>query len=335
MNRTVAAAVLCLLALSRAVWCVDPPAGWRFGLGGSSLADAGAAGEEAAGMARRALGQIPAKLVVVVSAQPLMTPELIAGVTKHFDRAIVYGCEATSPLTPFGNFPDSPTMDSPVGTAVWALGGDVDVVPETVATPVDDDDAYRNAGMAMGEKLRPEVERSRRPGKFILTFGDQYNGSNKDFAFGLNDALGENHPIVGGAAGNNLAKVVVAGDIVAGVNVGLLIAGDFGIGLALNGGAHTPAIADRTLAEAIADAGGDPFFALVFNCRRRRQGMSERKQLAEELDVIRKRLDGVPFFGFYGPGEIGAKKVGSPAEGAGFTVVAAVLVPLALTDESE
>lgn len=303
------------------------PDGWASGVGVADLADSGAAGEAAASQAKAGLKGTPAKVVVVGAAQSQVTPELIAGVAKHFSKDIIYGCLTTSPLTAVSNFPDSKNIDAAVGVCVWALGGDVDVAVETVVTDMDDDDSYYNAGVALGEKIRPAVEGSQRPGKIIVTFGDQYNGNNKDLASGLNEGLGGTYAVVGVAAGNNDALEIVRGEIVKGTNVAILVAGEFRIGQALNGGTHTPETADRTLGEAIADVDGEePFFALIFNCRRRRQGMLERQQLGQELEVIKKHLPGVEFFGLYGPGEIGSKAFGKPAEGVGFTVTAAVFV---------
>ncbi len=302
------------------------PAGWHSGVAISTLADPFAAADEAAGKAKAKLGGVPAKLVLAAAAEAQVTPEFVEGLKKHFPAGILYGCQVASPLATETNFPDFETIDIPAGVEVWALGGDVEIVAETVATDTDEDNPYETAGLKLGEALRPAVEASKRPGKLIIAFGDQFTGSNQDFANGLNEGLGRIYPVIGGAAGNITAKEIVRGEIVAGANVGILLAGDFRVGQARNGGTHTPETADRTLAYAVEQGGGkDPFFALIFNCRRRRQGMIERKQLGEELEAIRKNLPATEFFGFYGPGEIGADKPGQPAFGTGFTVAVAVL----------
>lgn len=321
---------LCLVVLSLPVMAGEGPRippGWSSGVGTSELADAAAAGDEAASRAKAMLNGTPAKVVVVGAAQSQVTPALIEAVARHFPKDMIYGCQITSPLTAVSNFPDSKTIDVDAGVCIWALGGDVDVSIETMVTDMDDDDSYYNAGLALGEKIRPVIEASKRPGNIILTFGDQYNGSNKDLVTGMNEGLGANYAIIGAAAGNNEALEIVGGEIVSGTNVAILVSGQFKLGQALNGGTHTPETADKTLIEAIADVGGEePYFALIFNCRRRRQGMIERNQLAQEHAVIRKNLPGVEFFGFYGPGEVGSKAFGEPAEGVGFTVVTAVFV---------
>lgn len=315
-----------LLAVSCVAAADSPrtPVNWFSGVGVSAEA-----ADEAASQAKERLNGNAAKLVMVAVAEPQVTPELIEGIKKHFPANVIYGCQVTSPLTARNNFPDVDTLDIPAGVAVWAIGGDVDVVVAEVSTKAtDSDDVYYNAGMQLAGLLREAIENAERPGRLIITWGDQYNGSNVDFAEGMNDGFDAVWPIVGAAAGNITAKVIVRGEIVTGVNVGVLLAGEFKIGQAMNGGTHTPETADKTLAQAVEQGDGEePFFALVFNCRRR-QGMMERNQLGEELEAIKKRLPGVDFFGFYGPGEIGAPKFGEPAKGAGFTVVTAVLFAL-------
>ncbi len=305
------------------------PEGWHSGIGTSSLEDAYEAGEEAARKAKSALGGVEAKIVVVAAAINLTRPEVVEGVASQFPKDIIYGCQVASPLTVDGNYPDFQTIDSPLGVAVWALGGDVDVTPGVQATDPDAEDPYYEAGISLGEYFKPLFEKSTRPGNIMVTFGDQYNGSNKDFAAGLNDGLDATYAIIGAAAGNITSKVIVKGEIVTGVNVGLLLSGDFKLGMAMNGGTHTPETADKTLKEALAQGDGeDPFFALIFNCRRRRQGMIEAGQLGDEHQRIKENLKNIEFFGFYGPGEIGTKKTGEASEGVGFTVVTAVFFPV-------
>ncbi len=317
--------LVAVLAVSAAVFAGQAPNGWHSGVGTSAQTDPRAAGEEAAAQAKAKLGSVPAKMVIVGAAEPQVVPALVEGVRAHFDQSIIYGCQITSPLTAASNFPDVKTIDIPAGVCVLALGGDIEIDAQWFATDEDDDDSYFNAGLALGEKLKPAVEQSQKTGRVIITFGDQYNGANKDFAAGMNEGLEEIYPIVGAAAGNITSKVIVQGEIKTGINVGIFLGGPFTLGQSLNGGTHTPETAEKTLREAIAEGDGkEPFFALLFNCRRRRQGMIERNQLAEELEVIKQQLPGVDFFGFYGPGEIGSKASGEPAEGVGFTVVAAV-----------
>ena len=330
LSKMLALLLICLV-FTGAAWGASRPSapdGWVSGVGASDAADPVKAGSEAAAMAKAALGGNPAKFVMVVAAIPQITPELLKGVTEHFPAEIVYGGQVTSPLTRYGNYPDYKTLDIDAGVAVWALGGTTEVYLAEVSTVrEDDDDVYYNAGIELAEKLKEALDKSSRSGKIVLTWGDQYTGSNKDFAQGLNDGFGRIWPIVGGASGNTTAKVIVRGEIKTGVNVGMVMAGDFSLGQAMNGGTHTPETADKTLSQALEEGEGEPFFALVFNCRRRRQGMIDSGELGMELEAIRKRLPSTDFFGFYGPGEIGSQKFGEKAQGMGFTVAAAIFFP--------
>lgn len=304
------------------------PADWHIGVGTSSLADPEAAGAEAAKQAKAGLGGEPAKFVFVGAAEAQLTPALLRGVLAHFDAATVYGCQVTSPLTPETNFPDVKTIDVTVGVGVLALGGGMEVEVFSHKTDTNADDPYYEAGQSLGDLARPSLERSKSPGRLLLTFGDQYNGSNIEFVNGLNDSLEEIYPIIGAAAGNNTAKEIVKGEIVTGENLVVFLGGDFRLGQSMRGGTHTPETADETLSHAISQGGGaEPFFALIFNCRRRRQGMIDRQQLGEEHAAMKKDLPGIPFFGFYAPGEVGAEANGQRAKGAGFTVSTAVFFP--------
>lgn len=310
---------------------VRKPAGWYSGVGASGLSDPAEAGSAAALEAKEALGGVPAKFVMVVSARPLMGKALLDGVKQHFPAEVIYGGEVTCPWTPEGNYPDSTTLDVEVGVGVWAVGGDVEIVAASAVTDGDDDeeDAYYQAGVDLAGVLREPVEQCARPGKLVFTWGDQYTGSNKAFARGLNDGFGATYPIVGGAAGSAEAKVVVKGELSTGINVGVLLAGDFAIGMSKNTGPHMPRTADLTAREALSQGGGEsPFFGLLFNCRRRRVGMMKEGTLREEHATILKYFPGGEFFGFYGPGEIGPAGVGEASEGVGFSVVAALLFAL-------
>ena len=300
------------------------PKDWHSGIGLSELADPLAAADEAAGEANAALEGTPAKFVFVGAANSQVVPELVEGVKKHFPAEIIYGCQVSSPLVAESNFPDVKTIDIPAGVEVWALGGDVDIEVFTVSTDIEDADVpYEEAGIQLGQRIRPSLEALSRPGKLIFTFGDQYNGSNKELIAGLNEGLDGIYLITGGAAGNKDAKEIVKGEIVTGTDVAVLIGGEFRLAHTLKGGTHTPETADEVLATALEQGGKEePFFAMLFNCRRRRQGMIENNQLAGELENIRRRLPGMDFFGFYGPGEVGSEKPGDPSKGVGFTITA-------------
>jgi hypothetical protein len=307
---------------------------WRSGIGLSLLEDPKEAGREAAAAAREAFGEGEPKIVIVTAAIGQVTPDLVEGVAEHFPKGIIYGCEVAALIIPATNNPDEEELDILAGVSVLALGGDIDVVTESQnALIIEGDTIHLDNGRNIGAALLPAVEASTRPGRLIVTFGNQPNGPNQDFARGLRESLGETFPIVGGAAGRTgetaRAKEIVRGEIVVGYNIAVFIAGRFRLGLAMEAGQHKPATADRTMANALAQGeGAEPMFAFVFNCRRRRAEMINERLLTEEHAVFLRHMSGVPFFGFYGPGEIGAPARGEPSVGAGWTVTTAVLFPL-------
>jgi len=328
------------------------PGVWRIGVGTSLEADAAKAGDAAAAEARKAYGAGEVKLVLVYAVRAQVTEEMIAAVAKHFPRNLIYGGEILAPLTPVTNLPNTRELESPAGIGVCAIGGDVSiaVAADSTATPVADTDAaaegddivfaaYRASGRRLGAELLKALEACNRPGRLLLAFGDQFNGSNRHLVFGMQDILGEGLPMVGVSAGNQSAKdamEIIAGEIKQAMNFAVLFCGDFKVGQSMQGGAHEPAVADRVLAAALEQGeGAESFFGFIFNCRRRRVRMMEEENiaaglgLADELAVIQKRMAGVPFFGGYGPGEIGVRRPGTPAEGTGFSVSAALLFPLA------
>lgn len=338
-SRTLVSFLLCIVfsyatAMSSEVAAARKPAGWHSGVGTSFLPDARLAGEAAAAAARAALGDVEPKFVMVMAARPLVTDELIAGVATHFPVELIFGSEVTSVWTPDGNNANSKTLDTVTGVGVWAVGGDVDIMVAGVSTG-DWDEAseevltYYQAGLELAALVRPAFEESTRPGRLLLTWGDQFTGSNKAYARGLNEGLGAIWPIVGGAAGGADAKVISRGEIGTGLNIGVVLAGDFKIGQAKRTGPHTPKTTELAFEDALRQGDGEePFFGLLFNCRRRRVGMMNEGGLAEEQELAKKYLAKGDFFGFYAPGEIGSASSGEPAEGVGFSVTMALLFAL-------
>ena len=307
---------------------------WRSGIGLSHLENPKAAGQEAAAEARKAFGDGEAKIVLVMAALGQVTPELVEGVAEHFPKGIVYGSEAASLLVPATNFPDAEELDIPAGVAVLALGGDIDVATDAQSTAIEGvENPYLENGRRLGAALLPAVKASQHPGKLILTFGNQHTDSNKSVAAGIQESLGGPFAIVGASSGTTgksaSAMEIVKGEIVVGYNVAIFIGGRFRLGLAMQSGQHKPDTADKAMADALAQGDGDaPFFAFIFDCRRRRMQMMEEQHLQEEHDVFLKHMAGAPFFGFYGPGEIGSTKLGEASVGTAFSVTTAMLFPL-------
>jgi hypothetical protein len=301
----------------------DPAPAIVVGIGQSAATSAAQAGAEAASAALAALGATPPRIVVVFAARKFLVPELIAGVAGSCDRSIIYGCEGYSPITRAGNFADQGhAIDH--GVAVMALGGSATVtaVSEPVA-PGKDKGRFAASGTRLGARL---VRDPAAKGAVILTFGNQHVGDNQLLVDGLWPALAAPVPVIGVAAGGDSAKEIVRGEIVAGVNIALLIQGDFLVGTGLAGGSaeQTVAKAEEAVRVALtAHAGRSADLTLIFDCGGRRGTLVKNRQIEAEFAAIAAATGSAPLFGFYGGGEIGM--TGGKPVGVGHHVAVAAL----------
>jgi hypothetical protein len=314
------AAVLCIVSASAGAERL------AVGVGSSDKEDAKAAGAAAAKLAREALGGSPATVVVVFAARRQVNADLVAGVAESFDSAIVYGGEGYSPVTAAGNFA-SQGHDIKNGVAVLAIGGNVKATAasETVAEGGDGKAAFAECGRKIGEQLKPALAEPA-AGRIIVTFGNQHVGDNQPYVEGLSAVTGTNTVIVGAASGGRGAKEIVKGAVVSGVNVAILLTGEFKVGVGLEGGQGN--LVDKTetsLRAAVSAGGGKPVVALIFDCGGRRGGLVKEQKITEEFEVMKRLAGPAPIFGFYGGGEIGQSACGAAARGVGFSVAAAVL----------
>ena len=332
-----------------------PPAGagevLRVGVGTSLLADPAEAAREAALQAKQNFGDAEeAKLVLVYAAMPMFTPALVESLAEHFPAGILYGSQAAAPLTPDTNVPDAPQLDADTGVGVLAMGGEVSIKFYAQTTEAADDPeleaiigdgntvypeyaAYRLAGRRLGAQMAAAMADCPSPGHLAVTGGDQNTGPNVEVAAGLGESLGNRFPVVGAASARDPQtgedRELIAGELTSGMIFAVSICGDFRLGQSRQQGQHTPETTDLAMASALAEGdGAQPLFAFIFDCRRRRLMMRENDELADEHAVFLRRMDGVPFFGMYGPGEIGATAFGEPVEGVAFSVATAVLFPL-------
>lgn len=286
------------------------------GNGLSNATDAKEAGAEAATLAKGSLGHHNAKIVIVFAGRKQTSPEMIEGIATVFPKELIYGCEGYGPVTQAGNLNDN-------GVAVIALGGEVNITAAAIAGEGKGKERYLNCGKALGEALKDAAAKESK-GKVLLTFGDQHVGDNKHFANGLKEVLGEKFPIIGAAAGNAGNKEIVKGEIVKGTNVGILMSGDFELGLAREGGKG---------GEGFIKASGDAFqravgknkdnlvMSFVFDCGGRRGAMKKVEDgLQKEMDNMRAPSGNALIFGFYGGGEIGPVDNDSPSEGVGYNI---------------
>ena len=296
------------------------------GVGSSANDNARSAGEEAARSARAALGTGEAKLVLVFAARKQVGAELVAGVASQFDKALIYGCEGYAPVTAAGNFPaQGHTIKS--GVAVLALGGEftMTVATAAVAKTTDRQQGFAECGRKIGEQLKPALG-APTAGRVILTFGNQHVGTNQPFVAGVTELVGSGIPVVGAAAGGDAAQEIIRGELVKGWNVAILLTGKFTVGTGLAGGkGDLVGKADEAMAAAMTAAGNRPVLGLVFDCGGRRGDLVKQGKITAEYEAIKKRAGNVPFFGFYGGGEIGVPAAGAAAQGVGFSAAMAVL----------
>jgi hypothetical protein len=298
------------------------------GIGQSSATLPRIAGAEAAAAAKAALGGTSPRVVLVFAARKFLVPDLVAGVAESFDKPLIYGCEGYSPITRDGNFA-SQGHTIANGVAVLALGGSatVTVVSDAVASPGPDKSADKARFTACGKRLAAGLVRDpAATGAVILTFGNQHVGDNQPLVDGLWPALSAPIPLIGVAAGGDTAAEIVRGELVRGVNVALLIQGDFTVGTGLAGGSkeQTPAKAAESVSAARAIAAGrTPALVLLFDCGGRRGTLVANRQIDQEFAAIRTAAGDAPLFGFYGGGEIGM--VGGKPSGVGYHVACATL----------
>lgn len=296
------------------------------GVGSSDNESAKMAGEEAAKKAKDALGASEVKLVIVFAARKQLTADLVAGVAGSFDKSLIFGCEGYSPVTTTGNFADQGhTINK--GVAVMVIGGDVKVtaVSAEVSKAAEKMQGFVDCGKRIGDGLKPALDAASK-GKVILTFGNQHVGSNQPFVDGLTGVIGTVVPVVGAAAGGDGAKEIVKGEVTNAVNIAVLLSGDFKVGVGLAGGAgDLVAKTEESLSNALKAAGGNLVAVLIFDCGGRRGDLVKQQKIVAEYEVMKKLAGKVPFFGFYGGGEIGTQSAGAAPKGVGFSTASAVI----------
>lgn len=298
----------------------------KVGTGISENQDARMAGNEAAAQAKQAFGEGSPKIVIVFAARSQVKPELVEGVAQHFDKALIYGCEGYSPVTQAGNFAGR-GHTIPQGVAVMALGGEVAVT--AVSAPVQPGANKKAMFVACGEQLGAALKEplaAAKQNKIVLTFGNQHVGDNQPLMDGFYKGIGAVIPVVGAAAGGQGSKEIVKGEVHTGVNIAVLIAGHFKLGVGLAGGNDDLAgKATEAFTHATKTHGKKPAVAFVFDCGGRRGNMAKQNILAAEHQNMKSVVPETPFFGFYGGGEIGTEALDKPSKGIGFHIVVATL----------
>jgi hypothetical protein len=303
------------------------------GSGLSGLVDGAKAGEKAAKAAQKAFGPGKPKLVLVFAGRKQLTPDMVKSVASVFPEEIIYGCEGYSPLTHEGNLAGAHESD---GVAVLALGGKINVFTATAdtkdMTQVQGQEpemaGFYNSGKKLGEALKDSIPTCSK-GKILLTFGDQHVGQNIPYLAGLTSVLGDDVSIVGAAAGDSNAKEIVKGKIVTATNVGILLTGDFKLGLATRKDNSKEGLvnsADEAFTKALNGGKDKASLIFVFDCGGRRGSLNENGDLEKELDAMKALAGNCGIFGFYGGGEIGHADNDSPAKAVGWSISTCALI---------
>ena len=304
-------------------------AGPLVGIGQSASEDAQVAGKDAATEAKTALGTAAPKIVLVFAARSQLTPQLVEGVAKIFDKALIYGCEGYSSLTPKGNFADRGHSISS-GVSVMAIGGDVafSAASAAVGKPADKADSARvfhENGKTLGAALK-EAWSTAPAGRLIITFGNQHVGSNQPLVDGVAEMLGNEVKMVGAAAGGGGAKEIIRGEIVTETNIAILMTGNFKVNTAAANGEEVQT-ADAAFKSVLSNGGDKAALIFVFDCGGRRGNMIKAGTLVQEWQAMKTNAGTIPFFGFYGGGEIGHKTSDAPCQGVGAHIATAAVIP--------
>ena len=287
------------------------------GTGYSELTDGEKAGVEAAKAAKKAIGKVKPKLVLVFGmSQKFDQAKAVAGVVSVFDPKIVHGCAGYNTITEAGN----------AGTvSVLALGGEITVTP-VIAGEKD----LEACGKKIGEGLKKASE-TKASGKVVVLIGDCHVPSNNKVVKGISSVIGEKIPVVGGAA--NGGTTYFEGKVVGKKqNVGILITGNFLVGCStLNAGppdVHANKIvaaAGQAFKNAVGKNVAHTAMVFAFDCggRRGRMGKDRPEELKVMQAVVGKKM---PLIGFYGSGEMGPKACGQPSAGGGYHISACALI---------
>ncbi|MCP4376227.1 MAG: hypothetical protein GY794_08655 [bacterium] len=288
------------------------------GTGYSTLSDAKKAGVQAATEAKKAIGKVKPKLVLVFGMfKNFDQAKALEGVTSVFDAGIVHGCSAYNTMT---------QKDNNGTVSVLALGGKIGVTPVIA----DVSGNFQACGKKIGEALKKPIE-VKHSGKVVILLGDCHVPSNDKVVKGIAGVIGKEIPIVGAAAvgGTSYFKGKIAGK---GKNIGILITGDFLVGCSTldEGPADVHpnkiiAAAGQAFKNAVGKNVDRTALVFAFDCggRRGKLGKNRPEELKAMQAVVGKKT---PLIGFYGSGEMGPKACGQPSAGVGFHISACALI---------
>ena len=313
MSKQLLASVVCVCLTLAFVVCDKEPVAVGNGL--SSLTDAQAAGADAATKAKAALGSQSAKAVIVYNSRAIKEIEkMLEGVGSVFDSSVVYGCGGYAPLT----------QESSAGSVgVLAIAGSADVTVARAA--LEGKDGFEACGVAIGNELKAATQTDA-SGRLMLLFGECHVPQNDKLVAGVRSVLGDDFPIVGGAAANG--KVYDKGKVYTKSNLGVLITGNFKCGFSTKKDMTADGLinsARDAFAEAIGDNKEKVKLMFAFDCGGRRGAMQKNNNFPKELEAMKSVSGDIPIFGFYGSGEIGRASNSEPARGVGYSIAACAI----------
>ena len=322
--------ILILVALAGGLLLpLKTSAGPWFATGQSALADPRAAAVEAATKAKTALGESPAKLVVVFAGKSQYGAALVDGIASVFDKKLIYGGTASAPITQDGNFADQ-IPDATNSVAVLVIGGGCQVtaasaVVEKSTNQVGRLKVHYVSGLSVGDQLKSAYDQTN-SGKFVLTFGNQHAGPNQAFAEGVTDVLGKNLKMVGGASGGDNSREIVVGELVTSVNIGILLTGNFKV-VTTSSRDEPLKAADDLLKGVVTEGSPKPAVIFFFEDHLRRNALGKAGTLAQESKLITADAAGLPLFGMDDSGEIGHDTPTAVPVGAAMRTVVAAIIP--------
>lgn len=181
------------------------------------------AGNKAAGQAIKGLGKDTAQLLIVFSSVVFNQEEMLQGVLEAARGIPLIGCSTAGEIVTNG-----PSKKTVAVMAISAQG-----VQFNLGLGQNIKESALAAGSQLGENLLSQTK----DGKLVIMLPDGLAGNGADIVRGLQNALGENFLIAGGAAGDDfLFKKTYEyynDQILSGAVVGAMVSGDvkFGIGV--------------------------------------------------------------------------------------------------------
>ncbi len=299
-------ALTMVVAVARA----EIPGDLVFRVASASSDDPQAAGRTAAEALKRALGSTTPKVVLLSECfeDKENKEKALAGVTSVLPRDVVVGAATYGSFTHAGCTDADSVCLAGIGGA--GLNVSIALVPNMGAAHLTYDgnkevvgQRLRTAGARLAESLRRTPQ-----DRLMVLLADAHSPKNQALMEGVQQVLGAKFPITGGCANKNAGQTFVyhGGRVYEDAAVGVMLAGDFKVGLAGRQAKENEAVirtAGQSAQEAAGRVAGKPVAALAFNCAGRR---SKLKNIVEELTAIERAIGkDLPLFGCYCAGEMG------------------------------